>query len=129
MRATGRPPSRENGLRMAAVVHDLIPFLFQNENDVDPVLMRHYRVLEELRRYDVLLTNSEATRQDFLRVLRLPPEQVVTIGAGSDSDVLPSRSRRPIRPPGLDELKALGITQAVPVQRRRPRPAGRTPGS
>ena len=78
-------PAQERFADTAAVVgHDLIPFLFQDENDVDPVLTRHYRVLEELKRYDVLLSNSEATRQDFLNVLKLPSDQVVTIGAGSD---------------------------------------------
>jgi glycosyltransferase involved in cell wall biosynthesis len=105
----GPPAKPDNGLKMAAVVHDLIPFLFQNEAESDPVLTRHYRVLEDLKRYDVLLSNSEATRQDFLRVLQLPPKQVVTIGAGSDPTFFHPDPVQPISPARAEELAALGI--------------------
>ena len=80
----GPPAKPRSELRMASVVHDLIPFLFQNESRVDPVLTRHYRVLEELTRYDLLLTNSEATRCDVLAMTRMPDDRVITIGAASD---------------------------------------------
>src|SRR5207247_11019546 len=79
-----RPPRPLNGLKMAAVVYDLIPFLFPAENVYDPVLMRYYRSLDQLRRYDVLLAISEATRADCLSTLGLADRQVVSIGAGCD---------------------------------------------
>ncbi len=80
------PPHRyPGGPKLVAFVHDLIPFLFQNENVVDPVLIRHYHVLETIARYDLFLTNSEATRADCLSVLRLPPERVHVAGAATDA--------------------------------------------
>ena len=80
------PPARgPNGPKIVAILYDLIPFIFQNETVIDPMLLRHYRVLEELTRYDALLAISEATRKDSLSILRLPPQQVVNISGASDS--------------------------------------------
>jgi glycosyltransferase involved in cell wall biosynthesis len=106
------PPARPlNGLRMASVVHDLIPFLFPDENVHDPLLMRYYRGLGELTRYDLLLTNSEATRRDCLSVLKLPAEQVVTIGGGCDRRFfVPDRSE-PMPASARATLEGLGITR------------------
>ncbi len=83
--ASYSPPHRyPGGPKLVAFVHDLIPFLFQNEEVVDPVLVRHYHVLEAITRYDLFLTNSEATRADCLSVLRLPPDRVHVAGAATD---------------------------------------------
>ncbi len=80
------PPTRHpDGPRMVSVVYDLIPFLFQNEMHVDAGLMRHYHVLETLTRYDALLAISEATRNDCLNVLRVPPDRVVSISGATNS--------------------------------------------
>ena len=79
------PPVRsDNNLLLASVVYDLIPFLFQNEAEVDPVLIRHYRTLETLTRYDALLAISDATRNDCLSVLKLPTGRVTNISGASD---------------------------------------------
>ncbi len=81
------PPARTpDGPRIVAVVYDLIPFLFQSETIYDIDLMRSYRTLQELRRYDSLLAVSESTRADCLAMLGLPEHRVVTIGAASDPD-------------------------------------------
>jgi hypothetical protein len=89
------PPTRpEDGLKMAAIVYDLIPFLFPNEEAPGRALMRHYRVLEDLRRYDALLAISEATRQDTLRLLGLPGDRVTTIG-GAGRTSPPTRRAGP----------------------------------
>lgn len=92
--ASYAPPSRpDNGLRMIAIVYDLIPFLFQNEMALDKDLMRHYHVLETITQYDGLLAISEATRADCLSVLRLAPDRIVNISAASDSRFfVPDRS-------------------------------------
>jgi glycosyltransferase involved in cell wall biosynthesis len=108
------PPARPvDGLKMVAVVYDLIPFLLQNEGVVDPVLMRHYHVLETITRYDALLAISAATRSDCLSVLRLPPDRVVNISGASDPNYFV-----PGRPGGPEEeakvrktLERLGITK------------------
>jgi glycosyltransferase involved in cell wall biosynthesis len=87
------PTRPDNGPRIAVVVYDLIPFLFQNDRDPDPLLMRHYRALQTLTRYDALLAISESTRDDVLALLRLAPERVVNIGAASDpSFFFPNRA-------------------------------------
>ena len=104
------PPSHpKNGLKMCAVVYDLIPFLFQNEWEPDPLLLRHYRVLEQLSRYDALLAISEATRKDILACLKSPPEKVVNISAASDpSFFFPDRDS-PLPPASKKCLDAFGI--------------------
>src|SRR5262249_26862194 len=108
------PPGRPaGGLRLAAVVYDLIPFLFPDELVVDPVLMRHYRVLEGLKRYDTLLAISEATRKDCLSLLRLPGERVVNISAASDPHLFAPAPDRDHPPPEDTRraLEALGVTR------------------
>jgi glycosyltransferase involved in cell wall biosynthesis len=89
------PPARPLvGPRMAAVVHDLIPFLFPERYLADPPNAAwNYRRLRTLRHYDVLLTNSDATRDDCLRMLDLSEDRVVTIGgAGNGAFFTPDRS-------------------------------------
>lgn len=106
------PPARPcRGLKTASIVYDMIPFLFQNESVVAPHLPRHYRVLDELSRYDRLLAISEATRRDCLALLGLSPAHVVNIGAASDpaffmpdGDATASESTRSL-------LESMGITR------------------
>ena len=107
------PPARpRDGLKLAAIVYDMIPFLHQSEGAHDPNLMRSYRTLEELRRYDALLAISDASRDDCIRLLGLPEHQrqVVTIGAASDPDFF-----RPVAPEARSRPSAalleLGITR------------------
>ena len=106
------PPARpSNGLRIVSILYDLIPFLFQDETEVDPVLSRHYRVLEELTRYDALLAISEATRKDCLSVLKLPPSQVVNISGASDSRFFVPSQASGGSQKSLAELTSLGIVK------------------
>lgn len=105
------PARPQNGLKMASVVHDLIPFLFPYENFYDHILMRYYRSLDELRRYDLLLTNSEATRQDCLASLGLPDSQVVTISGGCDTQMFHPAPPGPAGPEVKALLEDLGITR------------------
>ena len=104
------PPSRTAGGPLcASVVHDLIPLLWQDEPGEPRLPASYVRSIAELRRYDVLLTNSEATRRDCLRILELPETKVVTIGGGCDRELF---SAPTTLEPGSEEraeLKALGI--------------------
>jgi glycosyltransferase involved in cell wall biosynthesis len=103
------PARREGGPRLLAVVYDMIPFLFPTENTYDPVLMRHYRALEDLKRYDALLAISEATRRDCLWLLGLPPDRVTNIGGASDGQFfIPDPSATPSAH-ARSVLKGLGI--------------------
>jgi glycosyltransferase involved in cell wall biosynthesis len=102
---------RDGGPKLAAVVYDLIPFLFAGEDNHDPALLRHYRVLEELKRYDALLAISEATRGDCLRLLGLPGAQVTTIGGASEGQYFEPAPTAALDPPSRSILKGLGITR------------------
>ncbi len=105
------PPAKPlNNLVMIAVVHDLIPFLFQEQYLSDPPgARRAYRHLERLRRYDLLLANSESTRFDCLRVLGLPREKVVTVGAAADGRYFTSDRTIPLTGKTRAALAGLGI--------------------
>ena len=110
--ASYAPPAQpRSGLRIASVVHDVAPFLADGPPHADPVRMRHYRALEELGRYDRLLTASESTRRDLLNLLRLPTQQVATIGAASDGRTFVPDRARAIPNSELAELQALGINR------------------
>ncbi len=99
------PSKPLNGLKMFAVVYDLIPLLFQEEyfpRWPGPEFVHRYQQgLNRLRSYDALLAISEATRRNAISLLGLSPERVVSIGAASDgqffmpdrSDPMPAKSR------------------------------------
>src|SRR5271157_5420431 len=91
------PDRPAHGLRLAAVVYDLIPLLHPARYLPNERLRRRYHAtISALRRYDALLTISEWTRIDCLRLLGLPPHQVVTIGTASDPDFFTPEPTRPM---------------------------------
>ncbi len=107
------PPNRQpGGLPLAALMHDLIPFLFQEDYLAEPLNAAwNYRRLALLRHYDVLVTNSHATRADCLKMLDLPGDRVVTVGgAGDASYFTPDRAFPPPRSVRL-LLNRLGIVR------------------
>jgi len=71
---------------VVSVCHDLIPLVdpsppFQH----DRVTRLWYRKrLDALRRSDLILANSAYSNSEVTRILGVPPERVVTIGAGHD---------------------------------------------
>lgn len=108
------PPARAiGGPRMLTVVHDLIPFLFQEKYLPDLANADwFYRRLDTIRGHDALLTNSDATRDDCLRMLGLPADRVVTIsGAGNGAYFSADRST-PMPARSLRALHRLGIRRA-----------------
>ncbi len=80
------PPSRSGAsLPLAAVVHDLIPFLHQDRYLTDPEIAGWFHDrLRTICGYDRLLTNSDWTRDECLRHLGLPSERVASIGGAGD---------------------------------------------
>ena len=101
------PPSSPLGKpAMAAVVYDLIPFLFQEKYLTwPPVAARFYRNLERLRRYDALLAISEATRADCRRLLGLGAGKVTNVSGASDPGFFTPEHD----PEDIEELGRLGI--------------------
>lgn len=106
------PPRPLNGLKLAAVVHDLIPAIFQEKYlDEAPNADWFYRRLRLIQNYDLLLTNSEATRRDCLRFMGLPESRVVTIGGAADHQFFKPSSDLESSVATSDVLTRLGIRQ------------------
>ena len=104
------PDRPAHGLPLAAVVYDLIPLLHPARYLPNERLRRRYHATTwALRRYDALLTISEWTRIDCLRLLGLPPHQVVTIGTASDPDFFTPEPTRPTPAAAREALLQLGI--------------------
>ncbi|HEV3120724.1 MAG TPA: glycosyltransferase, partial [Isosphaeraceae bacterium] len=105
------PPQKPlSGLVLAAVVHDVIPFLFQERYLSDlGFSIPLYRSLEWLKKYDVLLSNSDATRADFLRLLGLHGSQVVTISCATEGGFFEADKTEPLDEASSDLLRDLGI--------------------
>ena len=109
------PAKPLSGLKMVAVVHDLIPLIFQEEYfprwPGPEFVPRYVQGLNRLRCYDALLTNSEATRRDCLSLLGLSPQRVVTIGTASDGRFFVPDRTEPMPADSRALLQALTITR------------------
>jgi len=92
----------------AAVIHDLIPWLFPEQylDTSQPFKAWYSQRVRVLREYDVLLANSEATRRDAIEHLGIDGNRIVTIGAAVDE-----RFQAAVIPPPASNLEALGITR------------------
>ncbi|RAI42487.1 glycosyltransferase [Rhodoplanes roseus] len=77
------PRVRAPGQVFSATLYDLIPLRFPEHYFRDERFERWYRFrLEWLRQADLLLSISEASRQDAIALLGLDPHRVVTIHGG-----------------------------------------------
>jgi glycosyltransferase involved in cell wall biosynthesis len=108
------PAKPANGLRMAAVVYDLIPLLFQEDHfslwPGTDIVRRYHQGLNRLRDYDALLAISESTRRDCLSLLGVPPDRVSTVGAASDGRFFVPDRTNPMPARSRALLSDLGIT-------------------
>lgn len=105
------PPAKTvRGPKLAAILYDLIPMLFQELYlSHTKYSQTYYQAVRQLRQYDLLLTISEASRRDGLHVLEMSPEQVVTIGAASNREFFfPDRSQ-PIPEAVRSTLRRFGV--------------------
>ncbi len=107
------PPARPLGsLPIAAIVFDVIPFLFQERYlDYPPEAIRCYRTLERLRTYDALMAISEATAIDVRSLLGIPTERVVAIGSASDPSFFRPDDTGPLSEISLAVLRKYGINR------------------
>jgi len=97
------------GVSSAAVVYDLIPYLFPDNYMPTREIRRFFQARElSLRQFDVLLAISEYTRSDLIRHWGIHPSRVVNIGSGA-SDFF--------RPPADDESPFSLVKDALPVHR------------
>jgi glycosyltransferase involved in cell wall biosynthesis len=71
------------GIPVVATLFDLIPLVLADRYLADPTFERRYRArVEQLHQMDLILAISEFTRRDGIRLLDLPPEKIVNVGAG-----------------------------------------------
>ena len=85
LRAEGDlPPHLLRGdVPVVATLYDLIPLVLPERYLTDPRLAARYRArAEQLHHVDLVLTISEHTRRDAIRLLGLDPAKVVSIGFG-----------------------------------------------
>jgi glycosyltransferase involved in cell wall biosynthesis len=99
------PFALDEGVAQVFTVHDMIPALFEvfaKGSDLD----RMYRGrLDLIRRSDLVMTLSESTRNDALRLLDLDPAKVAMIGAGASEF---------FRPPLPGESPSLALAAHLP---------------
>jgi glycosyltransferase involved in cell wall biosynthesis len=89
---TGTPHSTEldwsilGNIPTAVVGYDLIPLLFPDRYLLEGYFVTDwYRArLDDLLRFDLILSISEATKRDLIEHLGIPEERIVVIGAGFD---------------------------------------------
>lgn len=105
------PAAATEGPALAAVVYDLIPFLFPPPGvPIHPHLRSGPHAVRALGRFDALLAISESARSDAIRVWDVDPARIATVGTAGD------RSR--FRPPAgamtdaeRRALAAIGVTK------------------
>ncbi len=82
------PSKPANGLKVAALIHDLLPLFFPEDSSSSRAeaerRSRRVESLDRLGRYDALLATSEANREGLLFLLRGCSDRVVTIGSAVD---------------------------------------------
>jgi glycosyltransferase involved in cell wall biosynthesis len=81
------PVARAGRARVVTTIHDVIPLIIP-EYATSP-LVRLYNALvgAGARRADVVLVDSEASRRDVIRLLRVPPEHIRVIYLAADETV------------------------------------------
>lgn len=69
------------------IVHDLIPLLFPDQFLYDELYKKDYfQSLEFIKGLDLLLTNSQTTKDDVMKLLHIPEKKVSVIYGGIDQD-------------------------------------------
>ena len=82
------PSKPANGVKVAALIHDLLPLLFTEDSSSSRAeaerLRREVESLDWLGRHDALLATSETNREGLLSLHSGSSDRVVTIGLAAD---------------------------------------------
>ncbi len=82
------PSQPATGLKVAALIHDLLPLLFPEVSSSGQAeaerLRREVECLDRLGRFDAFLTTSDAHREGLISVLGGSSDRVVTVGLAAD---------------------------------------------
>ena len=93
---------------LAAVVYDLIPFLYPCDRYLlHPEIRRLTHSARAITRFDAILAISESTRHDIIQYLPLDETRVTMIGSATDDSLFANSS--PLTPFERQELRVLGI--------------------
>lgn len=78
--------------KLVVTLYDLIPLLYQEQYLANPQVARAYRTrLDLVRHADRVLTISQATADDALRLLDLRPGRVDVVGTGVSEHFVPAK--------------------------------------
>ena len=81
-----------SGIPTAVIAHDIIPLLFPERYLPEGAFKTSWYLekLKQLQNFDLLLANSDVTRQDLIEHLKIDPSKIKVIGAGFDQTLLPN---------------------------------------
>ena len=76
-----------DGITKMAILYDMIPLNFPQQCLFDTTYKKdYYRSLEFLKQMDLLFAISQSAKDDAVKFLQIPPEKIVVVHAGIDSD-------------------------------------------
>jgi len=101
---TGTMPLFLTGAKRVSTIHDVIPFTFPKSSTRLDWLIYRFWLPIAVRRLDLIITDSNHSRRDIVRQLRVPGSKVITIPCAS------SRRYRPLdRSEYKDVLSSFGL--------------------
>ena len=81
-------------VKTAAIIHDLIPLIFPQQCLFDNRYKKDYmESLDFIKGVDLLLSNSQATKDDCVRLLKIPREKISVVMAGIGQKYLNVQNR------------------------------------
>ncbi len=79
-----------NTVPTAVILYDLIPFIYRDLYLENPIHEKWYeQKLDHLRRADLMIAISDASRQEALQYLEFPSKNVVNVSAAVDAKFVP----------------------------------------
>jgi glycosyltransferase involved in cell wall biosynthesis len=92
------PARVPSGVKGVMVVHDLVRYLFPHFFVFNPAqkLLDRWAYPAMLRNYHHLITVSESTRDDLIRLFRVPAGKITVIPHGADARFLPAGDPDPV---------------------------------
>jgi glycosyltransferase involved in cell wall biosynthesis len=72
-------PFRKEDYRVVVTIHDLVAFLFPNTIPLKYGAYMRYLLRYAVRRADKIISVSNHTREDLIRILKVPPEKITVV--------------------------------------------------
>src|SRR5882762_10460642 len=105
------PRLRSSGQILSATLHDIIPLIFQDHYFKDTSFRKWYfSRLSWLKQADLLLADSESSRQDAINFLGIEPWRIATIYCGMAKHLQPAADPFELR---RDLAQCYGLQQRI----------------